>query len=116
MHAFFPGAFFFLGPALLFFGLFKLVFFVLLIVLVVRLITHGRGHAAYAHGCASEYGHGYGHRHGYDAQDLDPRRVAAWRYAAGKIDRAEFDRVVSGIDAAASAPTTPPSAPTPPVA
>ena len=100
--------FFFLWPALLFFGVFKILLFVLLIMLVVRFVSHGHRHAAYAHG------HGYGHRHdhGYDAQNFDPRRVAAWRYASGTIDRAEFDRIISGLDA--STPTTPPSTPAPP--
>jgi len=109
MHGFLPAAFIF-GPALLFFGLLKIALFVLLIVLIVRLVSHGHRHPAYAHGG----GHGYG-RH--DTQGADPRRVAAWRYAAGQIDRAEFDRITAGLDAAAgSAPTTPPSTPTPPVA
>lgn len=101
--------FFFLWPALLFFGVFKILLFVLLVVLVVRLLTHGHGHAAYAHGRG-----GYGYRHGseYDAQNFDPRRVAAWRYASGQIDRAEFDRVIAGLDA--NTPAAPPSTPAPP--
>jgi uncharacterized membrane protein len=118
MHGFFPGAFL-LAPVLLFFGFIKIMFFVLIIVFIVRLATHGRRHAEYAHGYGNGHGYGYGHgghhgHGGFDAQNMDPRRIAAWRYAAGKIDRAEFDRIVSGLDAAAgaSAPTAPPSEPT----
>ena len=118
MHGFFPGAF--VWPALFFFGLLKIVLFVLLVTLIVRLVSHGHRHAAYAHGYGHGFGHGHGHGYGrdneydYNPQNLDPRRVAAWRYAAGKIDRAEFDRVIAGLDAAA--PSTPPSNPAPPVA
>ena len=115
MHGFFfPGAFFW--PALLFGGLFKILLFVLLISLVVRLVGHGHWRSAYAH----PHGPGYGHSHAYDygsdpdPHNLDPRRVAAWRYAAGKIDRVEFDRIMSGLDA--SAPAAPSSPPAPPVA
>ncbi|MDR3686170.1 MAG: hypothetical protein P4L93_04345 [Coriobacteriia bacterium] len=124
MHGFFPGVFFF-APVLLFFGFLKIMFVILLIVLIVRLATHGRRHGAYAHDGYGYGGHGYGYGHdhghggphghaGFDAPEMDPRRVAAWRYAAGKIDRTEFDRIMSGLDATAPAPpTAPPSAPTP---
>jgi uncharacterized membrane protein len=77
---FFPG--FFWGGLFLF-GLLKLLFFVLLIVVIVRLVSHAGRHHAW---------------HG-DASGADPRRIAAWRYAAGKIDRAEFDRIVAALDA-----------------
>jgi hypothetical protein len=110
MHGFFPGVFFF-APLFLLFGFFKIVLVVLIIVLIVRLFTHGRHHAAYAQG----YGYDRGHDHGYrghfgspSGENMDPRRVAAWRFAAGKIDRAEFDHIMSGLDAAAPAATTPP--------
>lgn len=112
MYGFFPGAFFF-GPSLLFFGLLRIALLVLLIVLIVRLVSHGHRGADYMH----DRGRGYGHAGGYDAQSTDPRRVAAWRYAAGQIDRAEFDHIMGGLDAAStSAPTAAPSNPTPPVA
>jgi uncharacterized membrane protein len=115
MHGlFFPGAF--LWPALFFFGLFRILLFVLVIALIVRLVSHGHRHAEYAHGHGYGPGFGYGWRHGhdFDTQSLDPRRIAAWRYAAGKIDRAEFDRIMGGLDASATAPappTVPPTAP-----
>ena len=118
MHGFFPGAFLF-GPALLFFGLFKILLFVLLIMLIVRFVSHGRGHHGYGYGHPG-HGYGYGHGHGFGpasavgGPDSDPRRVAALRYAAGKIDRAEFDRIMSGLDAAT--PSTPPATPAPPTA
>jgi uncharacterized membrane protein len=107
MHGFFPGPFFF-APALLFFGLLRIAFWVLLIVLLVRLFTHG--HAHWAH-----YGHDHAHRHphGNGPDDLDPRKVAALRYASGEIDRSEFERIIGGLDAAAPrVPTPPPGAPT----
>ena len=109
MHGlFFPGVFF-LWPMFLFFGLLKIALFVLVIVFIVRLATHGQRHGA----CGYDHGH-HGHRsQDDDAHDLDPRRVAAWRYAAGKIDGAEFNRIVSGVDAAAAGT---PMAPAPPVA
>ena len=118
MHGFFPGVF--VWPALAFFGLFRILLFVLLIVLIVRLVTRGHRHAdyAYGHGYGPGYGfgwhHGHGHNHDYDVQNVDPRRVAAWLYAAGKIDRAEFDHIMAGLDA--GAPAAPPSPPAPPVA
>ena len=123
MHGFFPGVFFF-APVLLFFGFLKIMFFVLLIVFIVRLATHGRRHAAYAnsYGDAQGHGPGYGHggHHGHggaDVQNMDPRRIAAWRYASGKIDRTEFDGIIAGLDATAPAapvaPTAPPSNPVP---
>ena len=104
MHGFLPGLFWF-GPAILFLGFFKLLFFVLIIWLIVRLVSHGSRHAAYAHG---DPWHGYGHgpHVGFDG---DPRRLAAMRYAAGKIDRAEFDRIMAGLDA--NSPSNPPAAP-----
>jgi uncharacterized membrane protein len=111
MHGFgfFPGMLLF-GPALLFIALFKILFFVLLIMLIVRLVTHGR-----RHGAAAGYGHGHHHGHhhggGSEMQDLDPRRIAAWRYASGKIDRAEFDRVIAGLDAANIASAAAPAPP-----
>jgi uncharacterized membrane protein len=86
---FFPGLFW---GGFLFFGLLRLLFFVLLIVLVVRLVSHaGRRHAWHHHAYATGWGH--------DAATADPRRIAAWRYAAGKIDRPEFDRIVAALDA-----------------
>ena len=106
MHGFFPGLMFF-GPALLFLGLIKVLFVVLVIMLIVRLVSHGHHRPGYHARWHDGYSHGYGHS---DAQ-LDPRRVAAWRYAAGKIDRAEFDRIMSGLDCAAPAPPAPPAAP-----
>ena len=111
MHGF-AGPFFF-GPALLFLGLLKFLFVIAIIMLIVRLVTHGH-RAGYTHG-------GYGHR-GYGpgsygpTQESDPRRVAALRYASGQIDRAEFDRIISGLDAAAPSAPTPPSPPTAPIA
>ena len=115
MHGFgfFPGI---LWPVVLFFGLLKLLFVVLIIGFIVRLAMHGRGHY---HGYGWGHGQGHGHGYGYGGgmADVDPRRIAAWRYAAGKIDRAEFDRIVAGLDASAAAgPTTPPAGPPQPQA
>ena len=117
MHGVFPGAFF-IGPALLFFWLVRLALLVLLIVLVVRLVTHGSHHADHGHGNGYGHGRGYGYGHGgaQSAAEADPRRVAAWRYAAGQIDCAEFDRIINGLDAAAvGAPSPAPGVPAPPV-
>ena len=105
MHWFFPGAFFW--PGLFFFGFFRILLFVLLIALVVRLVSHGHRRADYA------YGPGY-HRRGHvnGPSDFDPARATAWRYAAGQIDRAEFDRIMSALGSS----TTPPAPPVAPVA
>lgn len=115
MHGFYPGAFF-LGPALLFFWLVRLALLVLLIVLVVRLVTHGWHHGDHSHGYGRGRGYGYGYGGTQSAAETDPRRVAAWRFAVGEIDRAEFDRIVSALDAAAVGARSPvPGVPAPPV-
>jgi hypothetical protein len=111
--------FFLFAPLLLLFGFIKIMFVVLLIVFIVRLATHGRRHGAYGYGYGYGHGHGHGpagyHGHGgHDVTNMDPRRIAAWRFASGQIDRAEFDRIIGGLDASEpTAPTAPPSAPTP---
>ena len=112
MHGFFPGVFFF-GPLFLFGGLIKIVLLVLLITFIVRVAGHGHRHAAYGHGYGNGYGYGHHRGHGFGPQaGTDPQRIAAWRYASGQIDRAEFDRITTALDASA----TPPSNPTPPAA
>jgi uncharacterized membrane protein len=90
---------FFLWPFLLFAGLFKVLLLVAVVVLFVRLVSHR--HAG-----------GYWHGRGYWAPEAqDPRRIAAMRYAAGRIDRAEFDRILSALDASEQGTHTPPPAP-----
>ena len=108
MHGFFPGVF--VWPAIFFFGFFRIVLFVLVIALIVRLVSgHGHRHGDYAFG--QGYGHGFGHGLGHGPQDFDPRKVAAWRYASGQIDRAEFDRIMAGLDAGVPAAPQGPAAP-----
>ena len=97
----------FLWPFLLFGGLLKFLIVIAIVILIVRLVTH-RGHYA---------GHWHGHMHGgWAPENQDPRRIAAMRYASGQIDRAEFDRIMSTLDATAPGATTPPQAPMPPQA
>ena len=106
MHGFgfFPGAFLFV-PLLAFFFFLRIALVVLVVVLVVRLVTHGRRHGSYGY----VYGPGHGHgSSGPGFHDADPRRIAAWRYSAGKIDRAEYENIVAALGAAApSAPAAP---------
>jgi uncharacterized membrane protein len=92
----------FLWPLLLFGGLFKILIIVAVVVLIVRLVSR-HGH--------SGYWHGHGHDH-FSSTEQDPRRIAALRYAAGKIDRTEFDQIVSTLDASEAGVPTPPAAPT----
>lgn len=92
------------GP-FLFFGLFfRVLFLVLIIWLLVRIFSHRHDHM----------GHWHGHRQ-WDSMAGDPRRIAAARYAAGHIDRAEFDRITATLDASAPTPPAPPAPPAPPV-
>jgi uncharacterized membrane protein len=94
---------FLFGPFLLFAGFFKILIVVLLIVFLVRILSHR--HDRFDHG------HWHGHHGHWDAGAQDPRRIAAMRYAAGKIDRAEFDRIMSALDASGPTPPTPPTPP-----
>jgi uncharacterized membrane protein len=91
------------GPLLLFGWFFRFLFLVLIIWLLVRILSHRHDHMGYWHG----------HRH-WEAAAQDPRRIAAARYAAGQIDRADFDRITAALDATASTPA-PPVPPVPPV-
>jgi uncharacterized membrane protein len=94
MHLFFL-------PFLLMVGLFKILFVVAVIVLIVRLVSR-------RHYGGPWVGHGQWAGHYWAAPDAqDPRRIAAMRYAAGRIDRAEFERIVGALDA--SEPGTPPT-------
>jgi hypothetical protein len=102
MH-FFGGPLIF-APFLLGLGLLKVVLFVGLILLVVRLATGHRYHHAYAHGGP------YGQHAPYAQTPQDPRRVAAMRYASGAIGREEFDRIMRDLDAAAGTTPQPPAA------
>jgi hypothetical protein len=137
MHHFVP---FLFGPFILFVALFKCLFLFLLIGFVVAAFSHMRrrrdymqagaaGQMPYGHGGPQGHGgyhgqsqapqghHGHGSphgHHGHHGHDMDPRRVAAYRYASGKIDRAEFEGIIAGLDAAtpqAEATATPPVAP-----
>lgn len=96
MHWFFPGLLFF-GPAFLFLGAMKVLFIFLVIALIVRLAGHGRRRDEY-------YRRWHGPEFAYQDAQVDPRRIAAMRFAAGKIDRAEFERIMTALDATAPAP------------
>jgi uncharacterized membrane protein len=91
------------GPFLLFGWLFRFLVLVLIIWLLVRIFSHRHDHM----------GHWHGHHH-WDATAEDPRRIAAARYAAGRIDRAEFDRITAALDATAPVPPASPAPPVPP--
>ena len=92
---------FFLWPVLLFGGLFRILIVIAFVVLIVRLVS--RRHYGYA-------GHWHGHAH-HGLEGPDPRRIAAMRFAAGRIDRAEFDRIMSTLDASEHGAPTPPAQP-----
>jgi uncharacterized membrane protein len=93
----------FFWPVLLFGGFLKFLIIVAVVVLIVRLVTHRHGH--------SGHWHGYGHANGWPPENTDPRRIAAMRYASGRIDRAEFDHIMSTLDATAPGAPAPPQAP-----
>ncbi len=98
MHFFGPRLFFF--PFMLGFGLLKALVVVAIIVMLVRLFA-GHRHYHWAH-------RGYG----YWPVAEDPRRIAAMRYASGRITREEFDRIMRDLDATATAGNATPPAPT----
>ena len=89
MHMWFgPGLFF--APFVLFWGILRVLLLVGLVVLLVRVFAHhSRDHGAW-------------HRHPahWSGVGDDPRRVAAMRYAAGRIDRDEYERILHGLDSA----------------
>ncbi len=96
----------FLWPTFMFGGLFQLLFVLLIVALIVRGVTHH-------HHRDERWLH-----HDHWQENADPRRIAAMRYAAGRIDRAEFERIMSALDASQPGMQTPPAPPaaTPPQA
>jgi uncharacterized membrane protein len=92
MHFFGAGRLLFV-PFLLGFGLLKILLFIGLIILIVRLAS-GHRHAAYAGG----YGHPWHH---YQGGPQDPRQIARMRYAAGKITLEEYNEIIRTLDGGA---------------
>jgi hypothetical protein len=96
MHLF--GTALFLAPLLLFGGLVKVLLFVGLIVLFVRLVSGGPRRFHHAHM------HGYQHAQ-WSGMAEDPRRTAAMRLANGQIGPEEYAAIVRALDG-----TMPPAA------
>ena len=92
-------------PFLFFSGIFRVLLLVVVIVFIVRLVSHRHDHVGHWHG------HGQ-----WDAQVQDPARIAAMRYASGRIDRAEFDRIMTALGTPAPTPPAPAAPPVPPTA